>query len=303
MKKSIVFGANGYIGRHLVQQLLLQNHFVVPIGRNDKSKDDHKYYMQIDITQLSALTEIDYDVDYIFIFAGIIGTIDGFDNYEEYIKINEIGLLNILSCKIKAGSSARIIFPSTRLVYKGVKGKYLNEGDLMFAKSIYALTKINCENILKAYSSFYGIKYTIFRICVVYGNNFKDAYSYGTVGFFLGMAGKGQDITLYGTGQIKRTFTHVLDICNIIEKSLDNPSCINQVFNIGSNDNFSLKHLADLIAGLYNVGVQYIDWPKEAEKIESGDTIFDGTKLQRLLDFEYKFNLEDWIKTIGLDPK
>ena len=39
-------------------------------------------------------------------------------------------------------------------------------------------------------------------------------YSYGTIGFFLSKAMKKENINMYGDGELKRTFTHVYDICN-----------------------------------------------------------------------------------------
>lgn len=299
MPKSIVFGANGYIGRHLVYSLMEKEHEVLSVGVEDKSLDDVANYVQVDVTDKSQIESISFDVDYIFVFAGLIGTKNGFDKYEAFVNVNVIGLLNILDHIVKTKSKATLIFPSTRLVYKGKKDAFLVENDEKECKTIYAQNKLSCEGILEMYSNFYDVKYLVFRICVVYGNRFDDNYSYGTIGFFLSKAMKGEDIVLYGSGEPKRTFTHVEDITNIILISINERDMLNQIFNIGSLNNSDLNEVAKMIANKFGVGVKYTEWPMEAAKLESGDTMFADTKMQANLQYKYQNNLESWLNRIS----
>lgn len=298
MITSIIFGANGYIGRHLTHYLLQEGHNVIPLGLQETSVDKLINYQSIDITNKEAVAKLDFDVDYIFIFAGITGTKAGFDHYQKYVKVNELGLLNILEHRKNTGGKAKIIFPSTRLVYKGNKDNLSDENAEKEAKTVYAQNKLACEGYLKMYANFYDIDYTIYRICVVYGNIFDDNYSYGTIGFFLSRAMNGNDITLYGQGEPKRTFSHVEDICQLIVHSIDHETTKNEIFNIGSHDNRDLLSVAQRIAKKYQVQVSFVDWPEEAEKLESGDTMFDGSKLQNLLNYNYKHQINNWIDSL-----
>lgn len=59
----------------------------------------------------------------------------------------------------------------------------MKEDDEKETKTIYAVNKIACENLLYAYRQNFDIPYTIFRICVPFGNMFSDDYSFGTIGF------------------------------------------------------------------------------------------------------------------------
>ncbi|MCB9334551.1 MAG: NAD(P)-dependent oxidoreductase [Flavobacteriales bacterium] len=297
MQKSIVFGANGYLGRHLVH--FLQNlHQVTPLGKSSESINHYENYNSVDIADFNQVSKIDFDVDYIFVFAGLTGTNVGFDKYDDFIKSNEIGLLNILKHHVNTKSKARIIFPSTRLVYKGIENTFLKEDDEKEALTVYAQNKLSCENYLKMYAKNFDVDYTIFRICVPYGNLLSKDYSYGTIGFFLNKASKNKDITLYGKGEVKRTFTHVEDICSSIIKTLDFKTSINTIFNIGSNDNLSLLEAAKLFSEKYQVNIDFVDWPKEALKIESGDTLFDDEKIITLTNYQYQHSLNEWIKTL-----
>ena len=296
MIKSIVFGANGYLGRHLVHYLQKDGHNVLASGAKDKSIDSIVNYFKADISNEAEVEQIDFNVDYIFVFAGLTGTNVAFDNPNKFIDVNEKGLLNILNHHRQTNSKARIIFPSTRLVYKGVKNKFLKEEDEKEALTIYAQNKLSCESYLKMYATNFDIDYSIFRVCVPYGNVFSDDYSYGTIRFFLNKAKNNQNITLFGKGEVKRTFTHVEDICLSIIETLKIQSDKNSTFNIGSKDNFSLYEVAAFFAKKYNIEIELIDWPKMALKIESGDTIFDDQKLLSLTAYQYKNDLKTWLE-------
>jgi UDP-glucose 4-epimerase len=293
MKKAIVFGANGYLGRHIAYYLKKNKIDLIPTDIAKTSIDNHSNYKSIDITNKSELFQINYNVDFIFMFAGLTGTSNTLEMIEKYTKVNEEGLINVLDC-CKDKENLRLIFPSTRLVYKGIQGIPLKEISDKEHKTIYAKNKLACEDILKKSN----VDYTVFRICVPYGNMIDEEYSYGTLGFFINKAKKGENITIYGDGSLKRTFTHVSDISKIIIDSIDLESTKNEIFNIGSNDSLSLLEVAKLVALKYGVSVDYIQWPKEALKIESGDTIFNDEKLQNILNHQYQHSIEDWIKSI-----
>jgi UDP-glucose 4-epimerase len=295
MKKAIVFGANGYLGRHIANFLKTNNIEFIPVGNSVNSIDGFENYEQVDITQSQQIVKIDFDVDFIFVFAGLTGTNIGFEQYHKFIDVNENGLLNILKYHTDSKSKARIVFPSTRLVYKGVKDTPLTEISEKEALTVYAQNKIACEGYLKMYQNYFNIDYTIFRICVPYGNLMDDTYSYGTLGFFLNKAKNQENISLYGDGTQKRTFTHVNDIIEAIFKTLTSKKSINNVYNIGSNDDLSLLEVANLVANKNGVGVDFVEWPENALKVESGDTIFDDNKLKQEIGYTYKKSLESWI--------
>ena len=71
--------------------------------------------------------------------------------------------------------------------------------------------------------------------------------------------------------------------------------CINDVFNVGG-ENYSLKEMATMIGEKYSVEVNYIPYPALAEKIETGNTIFDDSKLRSLCEIKYEKKFENWCK-------
>ena len=293
--KSIVIGANGFIGKHIVDYL--QRHYEMEVHCYDiVEKAELPNYHCVDLTDRQAVEGIDLNVDYIFDFAGLTGTYAGFDAYERYISINEVSLLNLLDAIRKSPYRPKAIFPSTRLVYKGID-KPLKEDDEKESKTIYAANKLACEGYLQAYHDSFDIPFTVFRICIPYGNLLSADYSFGTVGFFIKQAAAGKDITLYGGGSIKRTFTHMEDLCRQIIEGAFLPDSNGEIYNIGG-ETLSLHDAAEIIAKKYRVNVTAVPWPERDLRIESDHTYFDDTKIQALLHFgEYK-KLIDFTKDL-----
>lgn len=293
MKKCAVIGGKGFIGKHIVYYLEKEGYQVASYDIVESEEDG---YSRIDMTDINSVASMNLDVDYVFMFAGLTGTFAGFDFYEKYININEIALLNLLDAIRKSDFRPKVIFPSTRLVYKGYD-KPLKEEDEKESKTIYAANKIACEGYLQAYRDSFDIPYTVFRICIPYGNLLSNDYSFGTVGFFIKQAKAGKDITLYGGGSIKRTFTHMEDLCYQVIKGAfakDSDGCI---YNVGG-ETLSLKEAAEIIAGKYGVNVTTVPWPERDLRIESDHTYFDDTKIQALLGgITYK-RFEDFSKDI-----
>ena len=278
MIKCAIIGANGFIGKHLDYYL---SQMGAEVHCYDIQENTSQRYHKVDITNPLSIQEIGLDVDYVIMLAGLNGTHVGFDHYSQFIDVNEKGLLNLLDAVKKSSYRPRIIFPSSRLVYKGKEGA-LKEDDEKDTRTIYAINKLACEGMLKAYANSFDIPYTIFRICVPFGNMLAKDYSYGTIGFFIRQAKNNGKITLYGDGHFKRTFSSMKDICEqIVSASLKEEST-NQTYNIGGCT-CSLKEAAEVVASHYDSKVEFIPFPEKDLRIESGSTYFDASKIESLL--------------------
>lgn len=141
----------------------------------DSHADYASNYVSIDMMSTESVRGIDLDCDAIFMFVGKTGSANGFDDFNTFIDINEKTLLNLLNEYRRQNSKAKIIFPSTRLVYKGKEGKLKEEDEKEF-KTIYAINKYACEQYLEQYNRVFGVRYCIFRICIPYGTMIKNAF-------------------------------------------------------------------------------------------------------------------------------
>lgn len=295
--KFVIIGANSYIARNVLY-VLKQTHNDAEIKLYDyaeSQKDGAENYTQINVFNAESVKKIEMDCYIIFMFVGKTGSANGFDDFNTFIDVNERSLLTVLNEYRRQGSKAKIIFPSTRLVYRGKPGPQKEDAEKEF-KTIYAINKFACEQYLMQYHRVFGVQYCIFRICIPYGTLIPNASSYGTAEFMLSKAKKGENISLYGDGSQRRTLTYMGDLCRTLIAGAEDPRCVNDVFNIGGED-YSLKEMAELIAPKYGVGVEYVPWPEVAEKIESGDTVFDSSKLDSKIGYVRKMKFQEWIHT------
>ena len=284
MKRIALIGSKGYLGRHLESYLKDCNY---DVASYDIVTAQDSNYRKVDVSIRDEVDIIDLNVDFVYVLAGLTGTKVGFDQYLKFTSANEIGLNNILDAIRRSPYKPRVVYPSTRLVYKGSE-EALNEDAEKESKTIYSVNKIACEGLLAAYCSMYDIPYTVFRICVPFGNMLSKDYSFGTVGFFLRQAQCQHRITLYGKGEAKRTFTSMSDLCRQIERALAKEQSLNQIFNIGGCTH-SLYEVAKSIAKHYNAELDFVPFPDSDRRIESGSTFFDSTKIEQLTGFsEYQ---------------
>lgn len=274
--KCLVLGSGGYVGRHLVAALRAKGHRVSIAGSRAGPAGS-----QVDIGDARTLAQVDWAVDVVFLLAGVTGTTASFNNHEAYVRGNEIGLLNVLESIRLSRRRPRLVFPSSRLVYKG-SDLPLRETAELEARTIYAANKIACEFHLRAFSNAFDIPYTIFRICVPYGNSQSSEYSFGTVGNFIKQASETGRITLYGDGSQRRTFTHIDDLCNVMAVASGSADFENGTFNV-SGDDLSLLQAAEVIGARLGAAIAFTPWPRFDLRIESGSTVFDGSKIQSRL--------------------
>lgn len=299
--RTAIIGANGYLGKHLLHYLSAEpNSETIGFGLAASPYFTNCEYHSLDVTRRGAFSGLDLNFDAIYFFAGLTGTVDSLNSYERYVDVNEKGLLNLLDEMRAQGSRAKVIYPSTRLVYKGIENTPLPENSEKEFRTIYASSKYNGELYLAMHRNYYGLDYTIFRICVPYGNLFDSSFSYGTTGFFIRQASQGKDISLYGDGKLKRTFSYVEDICRQIVRAGQTANSAGQTYNV-AGQTLSLTEVAEIVANRYGVGIRYVDWPELALKSESGDTIFDSTKIENLLGKATTITLEQWFDKLHID--
>ncbi|RYY98148.1 MAG: NAD(P)-dependent oxidoreductase [Chitinophagaceae bacterium] len=291
-----VFGCNGYLGQHIVHYLLHEKGAAVTGFdiQEAYAGSDTIAYRKMDITDAAQVATFEEGFDTLYYFSGLTGTDASFERYEPFVAVNELGFLHLLHHLRGFAARPKIVFPSTRLVYKGVTDLPLKEDAEKEFKTIYASSKYNGELYLGMYRNLFGFDYTVFRVCVPYANLVAKSLSYGTISFFLDRAQKGEPITLFGDGGLKRTFTHVQDICRQIVEVSALAASSGQTYNV-DGETYALKEIAGMIGHKWGVPVKLVPWPEKALRLESGDTIFNGSKISALFPKTTTFSLSEWI--------
>ena len=271
--KVALFGSRGYLGTQLAYDFGHRGVEVVGFDMPECDVTDSGFWDDFEPSRYDA----------ILFFAGKTGTEKSFEEADSFCAVNVMGLLGLLKRLSHLGENApKIIFPSSRLVYKGAEVA-LREDSPKEARTVYAANKLACEYLLQAYRIRYGLQYVILRISVPWGNLISTDYSYGTIGFFMRQANVNKSITLYGDGSLRRTLTYIADICEIVFR-VTQGVILSGEYNIGGNI-YSLLDIAQKVSSKQSVSIRFVPWPEAALSIESGSTFFDSSKLDNVVSY------------------
>jgi UDP-glucose 4-epimerase len=300
LHKILITGANGYLGAHLAARLMDSGHDVLLSDRAPKSKFNYSNYIQEDLQNPINLGKLLKDVKIVFFFTGKTGAADeSFNNPKDFIVGNEVTLTNLLQYVKGLSDKPKMIFPSTRLLYKGLDASQLSEDSELEAKTVYAVNKLACENYLDLYQRCFDIDYLIFRISLPYGSfidNMKA--SHGVMSFLIENAQQSKPLKMFGDGMQIGSFIHVSDLVDIILKGALNESIKNEIFNVGGHDNLTMKKVMFEIASKFKVKVEQVDWPKLSGCVEHGDLILNSSKLEKATNFTYRYRFVQWLKNL-----
>jgi uncharacterized protein YbjT (DUF2867 family) len=224
MKKVLVAGATGYLGRYLVKELKKQGYWVRALARNSNKLDDLKEYIdevfEAEVTKPETLNRICDDIDVVISSIGITRQKDGLT----YMDVDYQGNKNLLDLAVE-NKVSKFIFVSV-----------LNAHQMKELKGIEA--KLLFEEKLKAS----GLDYTIIRPTGFFSDMLE----------FLNMAKKGR-VSLFGTGENKINPIHGADLAEICVGSIIKSE---KEINVGGPEIFTFKEIAELAFKVLNKQVK-----------------------------------------------
>ena len=279
MKRIAVIGSGSFLARNFIKysvEAKLDYQFEL-YDYIKKDEWPQFKYTSIDFEDVKDIRKVDFSADILMIFIGKTGTITGFNDYKSFIDVNEIMLLNILTAYIDAGSTAKIIYPSSRLLFKSNDNEMIHEESQRECRSVYAVTKQAAESYLNIYREAFGVKSVVLRICTPFGSFLDDFGNYGTFEIFKNQAIEKKEITVFGDGHQRKTFTAMIDICKAISLLIDKDSLLFSDYNLGGQA-LSLLDIAEHIASEYNVPIKHIIWPELYQKVDGGSVVFDSKR-------------------------
>ncbi len=175
----------------------------------------------------------------------------------------------------------------------------------------YSLNKITCEEYLVSQCNLIGLKYTIIRPYITYGDTripYGIMPAYGWHWTFIARILNDKPILLWDKGEAICTLTHTSDFAKGVVGLYCNPKAYNEAFHIVSDESLTWKEFVILIGKLLNKKITYIEIPSTyiAKKIpslkgilledRSLDAIFDNSKIKRVVpDFICTTSLEKGI--------
>lgn len=162
-----------------------------------------------------------------------ISTTTNHNIYEDlHVDINTN--LNVLMEVLEHCRSEDIVFNfvSSGFVY-GSEVIDASEEDYCNPKGFYSITKRTAEQMLITFCETFGVKYRIFRLANVYGNDKSRSIKKNILGYIIDRLKCNKEVNLYNYGKFKRDFIFVDDVCDAVNFLMNN-SNVNEIYNIGT---------------------------------------------------------------------
>jgi UDP-glucose 4-epimerase len=259
--KILVTGGAGFIGSHLVERLLRENHEVWALDDLSTGKrafidsltaHPHMHFVEGSVLDRPLLKELVERVDVIYHLAAVLGVKNTVENPLKVIEGNIDGTKLVLELAFPA--KKKVIFASTSEVYgKNARIPYSEDDDRILGSTAthrwsYATAKALDEHLCLAYAA-KGMPVTIIRFFNTYGPRATATAYGGVIPRFITAAIRGEPLHVYGTGEQTRCFTFVDDAVEGIYRSLS-PNVNGMVINIGNDKQITIKETAELIVRL-----------------------------------------------------
>ena len=292
MQKAIVTGGAGFIGSHIVDELVKMGVQVTIIDDFSTGKVENvnpaAYCWKQDLSTVNIedLSQFMEHVDTVFHLAALARVQPSIEEPIPYHNVNVTGTHNLLAAAADAGVK-RVIFSSSSSVYGDAKVP-TSEDHALNPISPYALHKLIGEQYCKLFSTLYDIDTVSLRYFNVYGDRMALDGAYRlAIPIFATQIKEGKPCTINNDGNQKRDYTYVGDVvkANIMcAKSLKEFN--GDVYNVGNGDNVSVNELVEMMGGEKSYGNKVI---------EPFETLACNAKIDLDLDWKPEGNLKKWI--------
>ncbi|MCM3116382.1 NAD-dependent epimerase/dehydratase family protein [Neobacillus sp. MER 74] len=226
MRKVIVTGGAGFIGSHIVEELLQNNYHVTVIDNFSTGRQKNIDHLPIeiynhDITHPSVIDLIvSLSPDYIIHQAAQVSVAESVKDFLFDEKVNIKGSLHIIKAAIES-KVKRFVFASSAAVYGNPVSLPVTISHPTHPESPYGLTKLSVENYLKMSCELYQLPYSILRYSNVYGPRQDAKGEGGVVAIFSDKLTENRTPFIYGDGLQTRDFIFVKDVATANVKALN----------------------------------------------------------------------------------
>jgi len=295
-KRTLITGAAGFIGSHLVDYLLARDHEVIGMDNfitGSRANLAHIKNSRFTLVEHNVTEEIQIDgpIDYILHFASPASPIDYLELPIQTLKVGSLGTHKTLG--VAKAKKAAFLLASTSEVYGDPlvhpqTEDYWGNVNPIGPRGVYDEAKRFAEAMSVAYRRFHGLDVKVARIFNTYGTRMR-VRDGRAIPAFVSQALTGEPITVFGDGQQTRSFCFVEDLveglCRLLFSAHPGP------VNIGNPDEMTMLELAKVIVEMTGSKseITFRPLPEDDPKIRQPDI----TLANELLDWSPKITLED----------
>jgi UDP-glucose 4-epimerase len=317
--RALITGGAGFIGSHLSERLLDEGHKVSVIDdlstgafeniAHLKGRPGFTYTIDT-ITNEPLLAELVDQCDVIFHLAAAVGVKLIVEAPVRTIETNVHGTEVVLRAAAK--KNKLVIIASTSEVYgKSADVPFREDGDLALGPTskhrwAYACSKAIDEFLALAYHREKKLPVIVVRFFNTVGPRQTGRYGM-VVPNFVRQALDGQPITVFGDGNQTRCFTYVGDVVNALEKLCQEPRAIGEVYNLGNEEEVSIRELAERVKASTGSASPIVTIPYD-QAYGSGfedmpRRVPDISKVRTLIGFEPKVKLDEILRLVIADMR
>jgi len=295
----LVTGAAGFIGSHIVEELVERGEEVVALDnlstgymRNVEEFLDDIEFVEGDIRNLETCHEVCDGVEHV-IHQAAIGSVPR--SVEDPIRShasNATGTLNMLVAARDAEADS-FVFAASSSVYGNADELPKVETMPLRPMSPYATSKACCERYLKNFADIYGLNTVGVRYFNIFGPRQDPEGPYAAViPKFVNLLVEGEAPTIHWDGEQTRDFTYAANAVQANLKACENAErAAGEVMNIGCGERISINTLYEIIADELGTDIE----PEYGEKREGDvrDSLADISKAQTLIGYEPKVDVRE----------
>lgn len=298
VKNVIITGGAGFIGSHLVDLLLLNNHKVTVFDNFSTGRPQNLAHhkdnpnlcvINTDINNHKEIEPYFKGIDWVFHLAALADIVPSIEKPEDYHRSNVDGTVSVLEAA-KKHNVKRFLYAASSSCY-GIPDNYpTSESAEIRPQYPYALTKNIAEQYVMHWGKVYKLPVVALRLFNVYGTRSRTSGTYGAVfGVFLAQKLAGKPYTVVGDGTQTRDFTYVTDVADAFYTAAKSDvTC--EIMNVGSGNTYSVNRLVELLGG------EKVHIPKRPG--EPDCTFADISKIKSLLNWEPKVSIEEGVRRI-----
>lgn len=255
--RALVTGGAGFIGSHLVERLLADDHEVRVLDDFSTGKESNlpaDIRLEVtrgDVGDYATVTEAVTGADWVFHEAAVASVPKTLDDPLGSHRTNYVGTLNVLEAARQAGVQ-RVVFAASAAAYGDEAAPPHREDMPVNPLSPYAVDKVASEHICRVYHRLYGLETVCLRYFNVYGPRQDPSSPYsGVISIFIDCVKQGRPPTIYGDGEQTRDFVYVGDVVEANMKAVTAPGIGGRLFNVGTGRAITLNRL---LAGIAEAG-------------------------------------------------
>jgi len=310
MAHYLVTGGAGFIGSHLVEQLLIRGERVRVLDNLSTGKRGNleaavaaahaagatgtPEFLEGDIVDLDIVRRAVDGVDYVLHQAAIPSVPRSVADPITSNQSNIDGTLNVLVAARDAGVK-RLVFAGSSSVYGDAPEMPKHEDMPARPLSPYALQKLVGEQYLQLFSSLYGLETVSTRYFNVFGPRQDPSSPYsGVISLFIRALADGTVPTVHGDGGQTRDFTYVANTVDGVLRAAVTPGVAGQVINVATNGRVSLNQLLATLNQLMGTAITPVYG--EARSGDVRDSQADIGKAARLLGYAPSVTFEEGLR-------